>query len=234
MTKEPVLLLIETSTDTCSVAICKGDRLIDELVSSEPRAQAAKIGKMIQDILINNGTTVNDCDAVVVSEGPGSYTGLRVGVSAAKGLCYGANKPLIAVSSLLLIAQLASKTNECALAVPHTIIPMIDARRMEVYCFRASSDLSTISETTAEVVDSESFSNELSLGSVLFAGEGAMKIKDVITHPNAHYSPVKALASGMILPALAKYLKGEFVDTAYFEPFYLKDFVAGTSKKKFF
>jgi len=234
MTKEPVLLLIETSTDTCSVAISKGDRLIDELVSSEPRAQAAKIGKMIQDILINNGTTVNDCDAVVVSEGPGSYTGLRVGVSAAKGLCYGANKPLIAVSSLLLIAQLATKTEEFALCNPRTIIPMIDARRMEVYCFRASSDLSTISETTAEVVDSESFSQELNLGSVLFAGEGAMKIKEVITHSNAHYTPAKALASGMILPALAKYLKGEFVDTAYFEPFYLKDFVAGISKKKFF
>jgi len=229
----PQLLLIETSTEVCSVALSRGGEITSLRVVKEPKSHARIIAPMIDEILKESTSSIDECDAIVVSEGPGSYTGLRVGVSIAKGLCYGAGKPLIAVSSLELLARLvAGAINENE---PYTIIvPMIDARRMEVYTAKYNRLCEPISATEALVITKESFSEDLTKGIVIFTGDGAMKCEPIITHPNARFIRTEANATGMLLPALKKFNEGKFVDVAYFEPFYLKDFVAGVTKKKLF
>jgi tRNA threonylcarbamoyladenosine biosynthesis protein TsaB len=217
-------------------------------------------------MLSERGLTLADCDAVCVSMGPGSYTGLRVGVSTAKGLCFGSGKPLLAVGTLdTLVAQAAGEAEAAdstavagkAGAADVTgqyryIIPMIDARRMEVYTavFEPSAILSDpsvilsdsegslpyiqITETAPAIIDENSFAKELEDGPVLFIGDGAGKCADVIKHPNAHFCQCHPKASSMLSPALAALRAGDFKDVAYFEPFYLKEFVATVSKKKLF
>lgn len=262
--KAPSILLIETSTEVCSVALCLGDTLIDEIISREPRAHAGIISIITQELLDKNKISLEMCDAIAVSEGPGSYTGLRVGVSFAKGLCYGASKPLIGVGSLDLLASLA-----CSKIIANTsstttisseeklvsdniitkekpdanniitkeklasamIVPMIDARRMEVYTASYSIKGERITPVEALVIDHESFSEQLEKGVVVFCGDGSPKVSDIIKHPNAVFLSIEALAQGMIPSAIEKYSKKEFEDVAYFEPFYLKEFIAGISKK---
>lgn len=226
----PYLLLIETSTEVCSVALSAGEEIISYRVVKEAKSHARVIALLINEVLEEGGLTVDKCDAIVVSEGPGSYTGLRVGVSIAKGLCYGANKPLIAVSSLELLARLSAK--DIDISPGSVIVSMIDARRMEVYAAKFDSSCNPISRVEAVILDETSFSAELSEGPVLFAGDGARKFMNVINNPNAHFSLIDADARGMVTSALKKYLLGDFVDVAYFEPFYLKDFVAGITKKR--
>ncbi|MCK9628841.1 MAG: tRNA (adenosine(37)-N6)-threonylcarbamoyltransferase complex dimerization subunit type 1 TsaB [Bacteroidales bacterium] len=229
----PQLLLIETSTEVCSVALSRGDQIICSRTVKEPKSHARIIAPLIQEIMSECSTSIGKCHAVVVSEGPGSYTGLRVGASIAKGLCYGASIPLIAVSSLELLARIAvSGTNKFP---PSTIlVPMIDARRMEVYTAKYNTECKALSQTEAVVITSESFAEELSKGIVVFTGDGAPKCKDIITHPNALFLEGEANATGMLIPALKKFKDKEFADVAYFEPFYLKDFVAGVTKKSLF
>ncbi len=226
----PYLLLIETSTEVCSVALSAGESIISYRVVREAKSHARVIALLVNEVLEEGGMTVDKCDAIVVSEGPGSYTGLRVGVSIAKGLCYGANKPLIAVSSLELLARLATKDGD--ILPGSVIVSMIDARRMEVYAAKFDSSCNPVSPVEAVILDETSFSAELSKGPVIFAGEGAHKFMNVINNPNAHFSLIDADARGMVKSALKKYYKGDFVDVAYFEPFYLKDFVAGITKKR--
>jgi len=226
----PYLLLIETSTEVCSVALSAGESIISYRVIKEAKSHARVIAPIINEVLAEGGLTINECDAVVVSEGPGSYTGLRVGVSIAKGLCYGANKPLIAVSSLELLARLAARDGD--VSPESVIVSMIDARRMEVYAAKFDSSCNPISPVEAVILDELSFSSELSKGPVLFAGDGARKFMSVVNNPNARFALVDADARGMSTSALRKYLLGDFVDVAYFEPFYLKDFVAGITKKR--
>jgi len=229
----PQLLLIETSTEVCSVALSRGGSIICSRSAKEPKSHARVIAPMVEEVLKDSSSSMGKCDAVVVSEGPGSYTGLRVGVSIAKGLCYGAGKPMIAVSSLELIARLVTS----GLADYHKddiIIPMIDARRMEVYMARYNTKCEQLTQTEAMVITEESFSKELSRGRVIFTGDGAPKCEKVITHPNALFVSQDANAIGMVIPALKKFNERDFVDVAYFEPFYLKDFVAGVTKKRFF
>lgn len=229
----PQLLLIETSTEVCSVALSRGNQIICSRTVKEPRSHARIIAPLIQEILTECSTSVGECSAVVVSEGPGSYTGLRVGASIAKGLCYGASIPLIAVSSLELIARIV--VAEAGQFSSSTIlVPMIDARRMEVYTAKFNMECEALSQTEAVVVTPESFAEELAKGIVVFTGDGAPKCKEIITHPNARFLEGEANATGMLIPALKKFNAGEFADVAYFEPFYLKDFVAGVSKKSFF
>lgn len=225
---EPLLLLIETSTEICSVALCKGVEIVSHREVNEPKSHARIIATLVEAVLAEGGVSIGDCDAVVVSEGPGSYTGLRVGVSIAKGLCYGAGKPLIAISSLELLARLAMAGTHDAV-----IVPMIDARRMEVYTAKYDLLCNPLSKTEAIVLDEQSFSDELSKGVVIFAGVGAEKFRRIIDHPNAQFKLIGADARGMVIPALEKYISGEFVDVAWFEPFYLKDFVAGVTKRHF-
>ncbi len=307
------IILIETSTALCSVALAEDGTVVGYRESSAPKAHASLTAVFIQEMLGERGLTMADCDAVCVSMGPGSYTGLRVGVSTAKGLCFGSGKPLLAVGTLdTLVAQAAAACYPDAAAchpdapachpdapacLPDAaachpdalachpersegsfprppfgnyryIIPMIDARRMEVYTavFEAagtpdahpilpgashvlpskaevidevaeadakeSPRYRQITETAPAIIDETSFSEYLEQGPCLFIGDGAGKCADVIRHPNATFRQCWPKASSMLEPAVAAFRAGNFQDVAYFEPFYLKEFVATVSKKK--
>ena len=228
------IILIETSTSLCSVALAEGGAITAYRESSAPKAHASLTAVFVQEVLEERGLKLSDCDAVCVSKGPGSYTGLRVGVSTAKGLCFGSGKPLLAVGTLdTLVAQ---AQEEMPSLDPRFIIPMIDARRMEVYSavFEPAKSEAQITETTPTIVDENSFAEYLEQGSVLFIGDGAGKCADVIKHPNAHFCQCNPKASAMLQPAMIAYKEKRFEDVAYFEPFYLKEFVATVSKKKLF
>ena len=334
------ILLIETSTALCSAALAEDGAITAYKESSAPKAHASLTAVFIQEMLAERGLTLADCDAVCVSMGPGSYTGLRVGVSTAKGLCFGAGKPLLAVGTLdTLVAQameeipgqagndgqtgtpcnngndtpsngipgngihdnvipgnsndtpsngihdngnpgnvipsngIPGSTNVITdtgnvitgtanvipdnsndtpgnvipdlIGDPRFIIPMIDARRMEVYTAVFTSTPSVIpseaegslryvqiTETAPAIIDENSFAEYLEQGPVLFIGDGAGKCADVIRHPNAHFCQCHPKASSMLAPAIVQLRAGNFQDVAYFEPFYLKEFVATVSKKK--
>ena len=332
------IILIETSTALCSAAIAEDGVVTAYRESSAPKAHASLTAVFIQEMLEERGLTLADCDAVCVSKGPGSYTGLRVGVSTAKGLCFGAAKPLIAVGTLdTLVAQAFEAAGQspvipsASTAIPSAstvipsastvipsevegspyrfIIPMIDARRMEVYSavFEVTdaskaqnviendahnviaseaqnviaseaqnviaseaqnviaseaqnviaSDAQNviarsgaqnviarsgatwqsprqITETAPAIIDETSFAEYLEKGPCLFIGDGAGKCADVIKHPNAHFCQCWPKASSMLAPAMAALNAGQCEDVAYFEPFYLKEFVATVSKKKLF
>ena len=221
------IILIETSTALCSVALAEGGAVTAYRESSAPKAHASLTAVFVQEVLAERGVALADCNAVCVSKGPGSYTGLRVGVSTAKGLCFGAGVPLLAVGTLdTLVAQAAESDYRF-------IIPMIDARRMEVYSAVFENGIQ-VTDTTPVIVDSESFAEYLEQGPCLFIGDGAGKCADVIRHPNAHFCQCNPKASAMLRPALEALKEKRFEDVAYFEPFYLKEFVATVSKKKLF
>ena len=254
------IILIETSTALCSVALAEDGAVTAYRESSEPKAHASLTAVFVQEVLAERGVTLADCDAVCVSMGPGSYTGLRVGVSTAKGLCFGSGKPLLAVGTLdTLVAQAGEIPGQARNdgSSPYSfLIPMIDARRMEVYAAvfspiisdKAYSVISSeaegrveksllytqITETAPAIIDENSFAEYLEQGPVLFIGDGAGKCADVIKHPNAHFCQCHPKASSMLSPALEALRAGDFKDVAYFEPFYLKEFVATVSKKKLF
>ena len=214
--------------------------------SSAPKAHASLTAVFIHEILDERNVRMEDCDAVCVSMGPGSYTGLRVGVSTAKGLCFGAGKPMLAVGTLDTLvaqAQIPGVAGNDSGKKFRYIIPMIDARRMEVYAsvFESAASQSEaecspayiqITETSPAIIDENSFAEYLEQGEVLFIGDGAGKCADVIKHPNAHFCQCHPKASAMVAPALKAYKEKRFEDVAYFEPFYLKEFVATVSKKK--
>ena len=227
------LILIETSTALCSAALAEDGVITSYRESSAPKAHASLTAVFIQEMLEEKGLTIADCDAVCVRKGPGSYTGLRVGVSTAKGLCFGSGKPLIAISTLdILVAQAQIPDNL------KYIVPMVDARRMEVYAAvyeiagQAGNDVRQITETAPAIIDENSYSDILEKGKVLFIGDGAGKCADVIKHPNATFVQCWPKASAMLEPAMKAYKEKRFEDVAYFEPFYLKEFVATVSKKK--
>jgi len=233
---EPLLLYIETSTEVCSVAVSSGEVVLCRNVVREPKAHARIIAPMIYDIFKEVGFGVDKCDAIVVSEGPGSYTGLRVGVSIAKGLCFASGKPLISVGSLDLLANLASdivlsKTSLEEYSNVESIVPMIDARRMEVYTAIYTRDAQRVTSVEALVIDEKSFADILYRGVTLFCGDGAAKVSTMINHPNARFLSLDSIAEGMVKRAVQKFRDGTFEDVAYFEPFYLKDFIAGVSKR---
>ena len=263
------IILIETSTALCSVALAEDGRIVAYKESETPRAQASLTAPFVKDLLDERGIGVRDCDAVCVSKGPGSYTGLRVGVSTAKGLCFGAGIPLIAVgtldtlvyqaadSSLLSVApkDLPSGTSAPFASGFRYIVPMVDARRMEVYTAVFTPDGRQLTETRPQVIESLSqvigtrqpsspadpaagtsiaVADLLAEGPVLFIGDGAGKCREVLAHPNAYFSQCCPKASAMLRPAFAAWDARRFEDTAYFEPFYLKDFIATVPRKKLF
>ena len=234
------IILIETSTALCSAALAEDGAITSYRESSAAKAHASLTAVFIKEMLEEKGLSINDCDAICVSMGPGSYTGLRVGVSTAKGLCFGSGKPLIAVGTLeTLVAQATSAIPSEVEGSPYRfIIPMIDARRMEVYSAvfeiagQAGNDARQITETTPVIIDENSFAEYLEQGPCLFIGDGAGKCADVIKHPNAQFCQCWPKASAMLEPAMKAYKEKRFEDVAYFEPFYLKEFVATVSKKK--
>lgn len=202
-------------------------------------SHSSLLTSFIEEIIREAGIRVNELSAVAVSQGPGSYTGLRIGVSAAKGLCYGLDIPLIAVNSLEALAyhfrEGLLKRSDFILpaALEALFCPMIDARRMEVYYALYDARLRQKRETTAEVVTSESFGELLESHKVFFFGDGAEKCQPLLESHNAMvFKDVWPSAKGMIALAQEKFETGEFEDVAYFEPFYLKDFVAGTPRVK--
>ena len=227
------ILLIESSTALCSVALAEDGVITSYKESSAPKAHASLTAVFIQEALSERGIALNDCDAVCVSMGPGSYTGLRVGVSTAKGLCFGSGKPLMAVGTLDTLVAQAREIPDLIGDLKY-VIPMIDARRMEVYTAVFTPEGKQLTETAPAIIDENSFAEQLEQGQCLFIGDGAGKCADVIKHPNAHFVQCNPKASAMLVPAMNAYKEKRFEDVAYFEPFYLKEFVATVSKKKLF
>jgi len=238
------ILLIETSTSVLSVALAQDGTVVSERVCTEPRMQASLTAPLVKEVLDEAGLSAKDCDAVCVSSGPGSYTGLRVGVSTAKGLAFGANIPLLSMCTLDILVEgypvepgmteMKPGMTDFVMADsdrPSYFVPMIDARRMEVYTAVYSADGQRLTEVEAKVIGPDSFSEYLAQGEVLFVGDGALKCKDVIGHPNARFQEAFPLARHMAKGAQKAFDEGEFENLAYFEPFYLKDFIATVSKK---
>lgn len=232
-----LILCIETGTDICSVGIAKDGEMISLRESSEGRDHASRVGLFVKEVLEQIEITPSDLDAVAIGMGPGSYTGLRIGVSFAKGMCYALGKPLIAIGSLDMLVELARENYETSiLAVENweeaRLVPMIDARRMEVYtqCFDSAGE--PLSEVSAKIIDEGSLSEYNDGRPMLIFGNGAQKCSELLEW--AQYIEVAPSASGIGRVAQIKLDRGEVEDIAYFEPFYLKDFVVTTSKKKLF
>ena len=224
------ILQIETATPVCSVAISVNGETIAIKEEKAPNIHAASLTLFIDEAMKLANLTYADLDAIAVSKGPGSYTGLRIGVSTAKGLCFALDKPLIAINTLKMMA------NGYLLQHPNfggLVCPMIDARRMEVFTAVFDHNLHEVENTHAKIVDEKSFSMELQNNYVTFVGDGAEKCTAVIDDPNAHFHTENFnSASNMSNLAFAAYQNKSFEDVAYFEPFYLKDFVLTTPKKK--
>ena len=227
------LLLIETSTALCSVALAVDGKVAATRESDQPRAHAAMTAPFIKGLLDDAGMLASDLDAVCVSAGPGSYTGLRVGVSTAKGICFAAGVPLLAVGTLDVLVQQA-RDNGLVPEGCHYVIPLLDARRMEVYTAVFSPDGQRLTEVEPRVIDADSFSAERAGGPVLFIGDGAAKCSEVLAGPQTRFVQTFPHASAMLGPAMREFEAGNFKDTAYFEPFYLKDFIATVSRRKLF
>lgn len=224
------IILIETSTALCSAALAEEGRIVSRRRSAEPRAHASQTAPFIKEMLDERGLSVRDCSAVCVSKGPGSYTGLRVGVSTAKGLCFGAGIPLLSVGTLDTLVWQALEGNMLPEGCRY-VIPMIDARRMEVYTGVFTPDAVQTEPTVSQIVGGGTFAAQLAEGPVLFIGDGAEKCKTVIDSPNAHFVSCCPEAAAMLRPAVAALQERRFEDVAYFEPFYLKEFIATVSKK---
>lgn len=225
------ILNIETSTRVCSVTLAVDGDIKSIRESHVANSHAERITLFSEEVIQDSGIQFSDIDAVAVSMGPGSYTGLRIGVSTAKGFCYALTKPLIAINTLkAMAAGMAGSIHD----KDFLLCPMIDARRMEVYAAVFDSFIKEIKATQAIIIDEQSFEDLLKDHKILFAGDGAPKCKQVLSHQRNAFFNDAFLPSARFMAPLAeqKFLRSEFEDTAYFEPFYLKDFVAGIPKVK--
>ena len=226
------ILHIETATDVCSVALSRGEEIIGLKEEAGGNNHAKNLLPFVEEALKQGGCTVKDLNGVSVSIGPGSYTGLRIGVSTAKGIAYTAGIPVMAISTLEGIAQGARASWQETSSEQPQIIPMIDARRMEVYSAIYDRALNEVREIRADIVDADTYKEFLDKHPVWFMGNGAAKCKDTINHPNAHFlDDVTPQARWMFPLAEQSFNREEFRDVAYFEPYYLKDFIAVKPKK---
>lgn len=227
------ILNIETATPVCSVTVSNNGEIVFERENTDGPSHASLLGVFVADAMAEVRAKGYTLDAVSVSCGPGSYTGLRIGVSEAKGLCYGLGIPLIAIKTPQIMAQKVMETEE--VGKDTLLCPMIDARRMEVYAALYDGNLNVVRDIAADIVDANSYQEYLSKSKVLFFGNGADKCNDAIQHSNAHFlKGVYPSARYMARLSEEAFAARQFVDTAYFEPFYLKDFVATTPKKNIF
>lgn len=229
-----LILGIETATTVCSVGLWDGETVLGLKETSEHNSHSRVVAVFIEELLRETGTGKKQLDAVVVSKGPGSYTGLRIGVSTAKGLCYALDKPLIAINTLRAMAhgmkqlQVTSKGD-----LPILYVPMIDARRMEVFSAIYNAELNPVRDTMAEIITHDSFNDLLQGHHLIIAGDGADKCHNTLVHPNITYlHDFRVSAVYMQNPANESFESGKFENTAYFEPFYLKDFIAGKPSVK--
>lgn len=220
----PIILSVETATKQCSVALTEGEKLLAcEELAEEQYTHAEKLHEFINQVVTQAGLSFSDLDAVAVSKGPGSYTGLRIGVSAAKGLCYALNIPLLAHSTLEVLAQQINPDEGL-------IIPMIDARRMEVFTCVFDSNKHYIEMPNAKVIEPNSFSEYKD--KIHLVGDGALKCREVLSEPKFVYYPDNIYPSAKDMTALnlKKYQEKSFEGVAYFEPYYLKDFQVNGKK----
>ena len=229
------ILIIETSTEVCSVALSVNGDLIDLTESKEGQNHARLVTVFAEELLHRNNIKPSELLAVAVSKGPGSYTGLRIGVSTAKGICFALRIPLIAIGTLEAMTRYVLN-NRNLLNIPEDkptlFCPMIDARRMEVFSMLFSENGSILKPITAEIVDETFLSEELTQNKVVFFGNGSDKCKQMLKPDNALFiSQLDASAKYMCELVWESYINNQFENVAYFEPFYLKDFVATVSKK---
>lgn len=239
-----MILAIETATSICSVALYSSGSLIGLLESGEHNAHSGILHVLIDRLLKENNADINSIEAVAVSKGPGSYTGLRIGVSAAKGLCYAKNIPLLAINTLqsmaagmkerITVQGTTSLGNvNSGIDPQYLLVPMIDARRMEVYSAVYNNELHEIRETQAEIITADSFSGVRKTHTLILAGDGAEKCKDVLFGEDILYlDEFNASSAFMLQPATEAFINKRFENVAYFEPFYLKDFIAGKPRIK--
>ena len=225
------LIHIETSTNVCSVALSQDSKICWNKENHEGQSHSVLLGMYVDELLNFTRESGISLDGVVVSCGPGSYTGLRIGVSTAKGLAYGLDIPLLSVNTLQIMANHMVKNIHVD---DHTwLCPMIDARRMEVYTSFYDKNLHLVRNIQAEIIDENSYSDILKERKILCFGNGAEKCKKVLTHPNIEFiDHINPLAKDMVELAEKAFFNREFQDVAYFEPFYLKEFVATTPKNK--
>jgi tRNA threonylcarbamoyladenosine biosynthesis protein TsaB len=231
-----LILNIETSTIVCSVSLARDGELLDLKESRDEKSHSVLLTIFIEDILSSCQSDINKLDAVAVSKGPGSYTGLRIGVSVAKGIAYGARCPLIGINTLQAMAHAGASR---LMPVDHPdntlLCPMIDARRMEVYLAFYTADILPVKDITAEIIHPGSFSEMLRDNVIWFFGNGAEKCRNFLHHPNARFlDNIDPSARSMIRMSEQAYHEQHFEDLAYFEPYYLKDFIATIPRKNIF
>ena len=229
MPTEPYILLLETSGEICSVALAKGEKIIGQLSKEEPNSHSTYLAPMVQELLVDEGLLAKDLDAVALSGGPGSYTGLRIGCSLAKGICFGANIPLIECSTLRALAFAAGPT------LASRIIPLVDARRMDAYMGIFDPDFYAAAEEQFVTLD-ETF-NEKFLNNTLtklLVGSGAAKWQEQFSMPNVEVlTDVKLFATHLLPEAINKYRTQSWADLAYYEPNYIKSVFVTQPKRKF-
>ncbi|QLG44527.1 tRNA (adenosine(37)-N6)-threonylcarbamoyltransferase complex dimerization subunit type 1 TsaB [Costertonia aggregata] len=221
-----LILNLETATTNCSVCVAKnGKRLALKEHNTPNYSHSEQLHIFIEKVLKEASVSFRDLDAIAVSKGPGSYTGLRIGVSAAKGLCFALDIPLVSIATLDSMAfQGAAKTYDF-------IIPLLDARRMEVYSKVFDTEVNIIRDTKAEIIDENSFLEYLQKGKTLLLGSGAEKCKKIVRHTNVHFDThVVPSSKEMAILSYEKLKANDFEDVAYFEPFYLKDFIGTINK----
>ena len=230
-----IILIIETSTEVCSVALSQNGQIIDLIESREGQSHARLVTVFAETLMKRNSVKASGLDAVAVSKGPGSYTGLRIGVSTAKGICYAGHIPLIAIGTLEAMANYVMlRRVEYGLPENKNLLfcPMIDARRMEVFWMLLNAQGNIIKPIAADIIEDSFLSDELLENQIVFFGNGAEKCRTVLNSMNAIFvDHIEASAGHMSELVWNSYNKNLFEDVAYFEPFYLKDFVATVSKK---
>jgi len=232
-----LILNIETSTEVCSVCMSENNKLLLKYDNFDDKSHASMLAVLIQKLFSELKISPNQLSAIAVSKGPGSYTGLRIGVSTAKGIAYAAEKPLIAVDTYKALSTSVKQKMEIGnnSTENYLLCPLIDARRMEVYTAIYNNKLEEVEHINAKLIDNESFSQLLNSHKIYFFGNGLTKCKELLSHQNSVFiDNINPLAEYMTNLSYTAFLNKNFVDIAYFEPFYLKDFVASVSKKNIF
>lgn len=224
-----LILNIDTAVDIASVCLAKDGEIVAFLKNDQQHNHAEWLHVAIKNIIETSAVPLNTLDAVAVSEGPGSYTGLRISMAAAKGICFALNKPLICLNTLLVMAN-AAKNNDLLKYKTGLLCPMIDARRMEVFTALYSYDLTEIKKSSALILDASSFEEELARQPILFFGNGSEKFMALKKNTNAFFQQVTTDASSMASLAENKFIKKEFADLAYAEPQYGKEFYSPAKK----
>jgi tRNA threonylcarbamoyladenosine biosynthesis protein TsaB len=229
-----MIICLETATNLCSVALCDSAGVISLRESDESKSHASMLTIFIEEILKESGIRARDLEAIAVSKGPGSYTGLRIGVSVAKGIAYAASIPLIAIETTLSMFWGISGNLQVSPETDKNILfcPMLDARRMEVYYAIYDAGGKTIKDISAEIINENSFINIPESKKIIFFGDGAAKCNEVIKQSNAHFADdFRISASHMHRPVFQALKDHHYEDVAYFEPLYLKDFITSKPKK---